>query len=315
MKIAFVGKGGSGKTTLSALFARALAAQGLPVLAIDADINQHMAITLGATPAEAAKVPAMGIEIMRIKEYLRGTNPRFTPESMIKTTPPGSGSRLIKVVGDNPIYDYFARTINGVRFLATGEFTEEDLGLKCYHSKLGATELILSHLIDSPNEYVVVDMTAGADSFAGGMFMKFDITFMVCEPTIKSVSVYSQYKNYARSHNINLQVVGNKVEGSDDGEFLQRHIGSDLLACFERSQYVRGLEKGADLPLSKLEPANAAVLAALKAKVDATPKNWDRFYKDQVILHRRTAKSWAGEDVVSQIDPTFSLAAAAAKLA
>ena len=43
MKIAFAGKGGSGKTTLSALFTRHLAAQGLPVVAVDADINQHLA--------------------------------------------------------------------------------------------------------------------------------------------------------------------------------------------------------------------------------------------------------------------------------
>src|ERR1700722_2105486 len=42
MKIAFPGKGGSGKTPLSSLFVRHLTAQGLPVVAIDADINQHL---------------------------------------------------------------------------------------------------------------------------------------------------------------------------------------------------------------------------------------------------------------------------------
>ena len=47
MRIAFVGKGGSGKTTLSALFTRHLVALGRPVLAIDADINQHLGQALG----------------------------------------------------------------------------------------------------------------------------------------------------------------------------------------------------------------------------------------------------------------------------
>ncbi|TDD74119.1 ATP-binding protein, partial [Actinomadura rubrisoli] len=42
MKVAFVGKGGSGKTTLSSLFVRYLAGRGLPVVAVDADINQHL---------------------------------------------------------------------------------------------------------------------------------------------------------------------------------------------------------------------------------------------------------------------------------
>ncbi len=52
MKIAFAGKGGSGKTTLSSLFVRHLAGQGLPVVAVDADINQHLAgqERMGAAP-------------------------------------------------------------------------------------------------------------------------------------------------------------------------------------------------------------------------------------------------------------------------
>ena len=42
MRIAFVGKGGSGKTTTAAAFSRYLAAHGRPVVAVDADINQHL---------------------------------------------------------------------------------------------------------------------------------------------------------------------------------------------------------------------------------------------------------------------------------
>jgi CO dehydrogenase maturation factor len=62
MKIAFAGKGGSGKTTLSALFTRHLAALGFPVMAIDADISQHLAEALGVTagpPPMGACLPEM----------------------------------------------------------------------------------------------------------------------------------------------------------------------------------------------------------------------------------------------------------------
>ena len=51
MKIAFVGKGGSGKTTLSSLFIRHLATTGAPVVAVDADINQHLGAALGLDEA------------------------------------------------------------------------------------------------------------------------------------------------------------------------------------------------------------------------------------------------------------------------
>src|SRR2546430_6257104 len=91
MKIAFVGKGGSGKTTLSSLFVRHLAAAGAPVVAVDADINQHLGVALGLDETEASAIPAMGEHLPKIKEYLRGTNPRISSaEAMVKTTPPGS---------------------------------------------------------------------------------------------------------------------------------------------------------------------------------------------------------------------------------
>jgi CO dehydrogenase maturation factor len=108
MKIAFVGKGGSGKTTLAALFARTLAtAPGRPPpLAIDADINQHLAAALGAGEDEAVLLPALGDHLALIKEHLRGDNPRISsPAAMVKTTPPGRGSRLLTVAGPNPLYD------------------------------------------------------------------------------------------------------------------------------------------------------------------------------------------------------------------
>ncbi len=69
--------------------------------------------------------------------------------------------------------------------MVTGAFTEADLGVACYHSKVGAVELYLNHLVDGAGEYVVVDMTAGSDSFASGLFTRFDMTFLVAEPTRK----------------------------------------------------------------------------------------------------------------------------------
>jgi len=181
MKIAFAGKGGSGKTTLSSLFVRYLAARGLPVVAIDADINQHLAEALGAEEPRA-----MGAHLPAIKEYLRGTNPRISSaDAMIKTTPPGRGSRLLRPGGADPVHALGTTAPCGALLLATGPFEDDDLGVSCYHAKTGAVELYLNHLVDGPGEYVVVDCTAGADSFASGLFTRFDLTVLVAEPTRK----------------------------------------------------------------------------------------------------------------------------------
>src|SRR6185295_10760635 len=115
MKIAFVGKGGAGKTTLASLFSRMLAGDGERVLAIDADINQHLATALGASPAQAASWPALGEHLDALKEYLRGDNPRIpSAQAMAKTTPPGRGSRLVRPFEANPVFDACVRRIGAV---------------------------------------------------------------------------------------------------------------------------------------------------------------------------------------------------------
>ncbi|AHH95577.1 hypothetical protein GCM10010174_78610 [Kutzneria viridogrisea] len=304
MKIAFVGKGGSGKTTLSGLFAGHLAALGRPVLAIDADINQHLAAALGFP--EPSLGAALGARLPLIKQYLRGDNPRIaSAEAMIKTTPPGRGSRLLRVVEDNPVYAECVREHGGVRLAVTGPFAEDDLGVSCYHSKIGAAELLLNHLVDGPEEYVVVDMTAGADSFASGLFTRFDLTVLVCEPTLRSVGVYRQYRDYARDYEVRLAVLGNKVCDAEDELFLREQVGADLLGCMGRSAHVRAAERGQHRPVTELEPENLAALAAVRDLLDAAPKDWGRYQRQAVQFHLRYAEKWAGPGLAAQVDPEF----------
>ncbi|GAA3443066.1 ATP-binding protein [Planomonospora venezuelensis] len=311
MRVAFVGKGGSGKTTLSALFARHIAGQGGPVVAIDADINQHLGMVLGVE--ETGLPRPMGSHLAEIKEYLRGDNPRITSAAaMVKTTPPGRGSRLLGLVpGDDPIHSRFAATApEGVRLMVTGPFAEDDLGVACYHSKVGAVELYLNHLVDGHGEYVVVDMTAGADSFASGLFTRFDMTFLVAEPTRQGVGVYRQYRDYAADYGVPIAVVGNKVHGPGDVDFLREHVGDDLLVCLEHSPAVRALEQGRPFTLGDLEPANAEALAVLGKHLDSQEKDWERFGRQAAEFHLRNAQAWAnkatGEDLAAQIDPGFT---------
>jgi len=65
MKIAVSGKGGSGKTTLAGTLARILGRRGSTVLAIDADTNPNLAITLGLPREAAMEIQPVPKEIMQ----------------------------------------------------------------------------------------------------------------------------------------------------------------------------------------------------------------------------------------------------------
>ena len=59
MKVCVAGKGGSGKTSISGTMARLLARDGRRVLAIDADSNPNLSLTLGIPPAKFDTVPTL----------------------------------------------------------------------------------------------------------------------------------------------------------------------------------------------------------------------------------------------------------------
>lgn len=56
MKIAVVGKGGSGKTTTSAVLARSLARAGHRVVGLDCDSNPNLGLSLGVGDTETERL-------------------------------------------------------------------------------------------------------------------------------------------------------------------------------------------------------------------------------------------------------------------
>lgn len=64
MRLAIVGKGGAGKTSISGTMARVLARRGHNVLAIDGDPNPNLAFTLGLAPERVGELPALTDEVV-----------------------------------------------------------------------------------------------------------------------------------------------------------------------------------------------------------------------------------------------------------
>ncbi|MBM3231899.1 ATP-binding protein [Candidatus Pacearchaeota archaeon] len=309
MRIAFVGKGGSGKTTITGLFAKYLASKNKKILVIDADINQHLGSSLGFEDTKLIDEKTLGNNIDWIKDFFRNRNSLIgSSKEMIKTTPPGEGSRLINLESKE-FFDKFELKNNGIRLLRVGGFSEQDIGTKCYHSKTGTLELLFNHLIDSKDDYILVDMTAGADSFASGLFTKFDMTLIVVEPTKKSIDVYKQYKEYAKIHDLKIVALGNKIYNKEEADYISYQIGEEPIAKIRSSEYIKKSERGINHGINLLEEGNLEALSKVLKEVDKIEKNWYVHYELAAKYHEKNAVSWGndsvGKDLTKQIDYEF----------
>lgn len=82
MKIAVAGKGGSGKTTIAGTLARLLARQGhQDLLAIDADSNPNLALTLGIGREQAPAVQPMPRTVLERITDVSGTSQLILTQS------------------------------------------------------------------------------------------------------------------------------------------------------------------------------------------------------------------------------------------
>lgn len=315
MKIACIGKGGSGKTTICALLARAAAHSGQQVVAYDADVNQHLGLSLGIPQEELAAMRLIGHEQAVIKAFLRGSNPLISSEDMMfKTTPPGPGSRLLQTGVTNELYESFGYEKDGIRLLRVGPISESDVGVNCYHGKNGIVELLLGHTVDSDEDRILVDVTAGTDSLASGLFARVHGLVLVVEPTLHSTAVYHQIAELARAYRIQLLPVANKIETADDRRFIAETLGVEPVAVIPRSQAVRRIERGEMVVWTDFEDELQTALLGLNDHIATLHSNWDEYFQKGCDLHRATAAGWINTrhniKAEEQIDPDFSVAEA-----
>jgi CO dehydrogenase maturation factor len=196
MKLGIVGKGGIGKTTVSALLAETYAAQGKRVLAIDTDSNPNLAYTLGLDARAADEVPLL-------------------PRSLVV----GSGSGAISPA--DLVRDYGVTTPSDVTLLHAMRVTQAGAGCTC--SSHATVRSLLGAAIEEEADVTLVDMEAGLEhlSRSGGTLAYADVLLMVMEPTRKSILTAARTVPLAEELGIpRVYGVGNKAKLPADAEFF-----------------------------------------------------------------------------------------------
>jgi CO dehydrogenase maturation factor len=211
MKIAVSGKGGVGKSTVSAALALLLARRGERVLALDADPDANFANALGYG-GEPAIVP-ISKQIELIEERTGS-----------KTNEYGKIFKLNPEVSD--VADRFATCINGVDLLVLGAADFGGGGCACPENAF--MKALVTDLVLYRNETLIMDMEAGVEHLGRATASGVDVMLVVAEPGQRSIDCAKTVARMGAEIGIKKFVyVGNKVQSEKDEAFIRDSLGKD----------------------------------------------------------------------------------------
>jgi CO dehydrogenase maturation factor len=209
MKLAITGKGGVGKTTLTALLAQVYANQGRDVLAVDADPSPCLAGALGFPDELRAQLSPIA-EMDELIEERTGAKPGTV----------GGFFTLNPRVDDIP--DRFSIAHRGIRFLRLGTVESGGSGCICPESSL--LRALVTHLLLYNKEMLILDMEAGVEHLGRATAQAVDAFITVVEPGRRSLHTAASVEKLAGDIGIKrVYAVGNKVRDEKDGAFIQEN--------------------------------------------------------------------------------------------
>jgi CO dehydrogenase maturation factor len=312
LRIAFLGKGGAGKTTTAAGFIRYVSTLYPYVLAVDADVNAHLKGALHVDGLEDAAYE-LGEVRGELIEYLKGRRADLQGRDMVGTTPPSVHSNFISACKDDPIIAKYARTSpdGKISLLTVGTYKESDVGGACYHVKLSGLQAFFHHLLDGPDDIVVADTTAGTDNVATSLSIAYDINVFVVEPTKKSLQVYLDFLAVAPHLADKTYVVANKVDTPEDELFVLKHVQKDrLLGAVPHSRHLKHFEQGRKEALESFRLEQESVFARVLETLQSKPRNWQNYLHSLRSTHSKVCRDWLdeyyGEKLDEGLDPDFS---------
>ncbi len=254
MKIAISGKGGVGKTTVTAVWGRLFAGEGRQVFLVDADPDANLASAVGVP---AARLPA---PLASLKDLIRertGADPDHV----------GQYFRLNPHVADLP--EAYGVSVAGMRLLVLGGIRGGGQGCACPQGTF--LKAMMRHLMLERREVLLVDMEAGLEFLGRASVLGTDALVAVVEPGQRSLETAHAIARMGREIGVGrLAALLNKVTDEAQVETVRRHLpeGMPLLG---RVPYSLALGQ-ADLEgrsILGVDPKVEAALAEAKRNLEA----------------------------------------------
>lgn len=238
VRLAVVGKGGSGKTVLTALVVRALAEAGFMVLAVDLDSNPGLAVTLGL-PVGDTPLADEAVEERPGTPFGWGLASHLTPaEAVRRYATPVADKVVFMGFGNNAALDTpVLRYLTAVREVA--------------------------ERFEEPGWLVVSDLAAGPTTPYEGYTRQASCALVAVEPTPTAILTAQGLIDIMAEDGTPAKVVVTKVRDDDDLARVAKEL--EVFAAIPFDPDIARLEREGSLATL---PASSPALEAARRLVD-----------------------------------------------
>ncbi|HEX2701481.1 MAG TPA: AAA family ATPase [Acidimicrobiales bacterium] len=245
MKIAITGKGGSGKTTIAGGLIRGLAEAGHSVVAVDADPNPNLGISIGV-PRDTVETMEPILNALLASGHTHN-DPTPDPEDLLAR--------------------YGVEAPNGITLIATGKIERPTDACLCCGSHNTTRQFFGS--LPADHRTVVADLEAGLNDLMWAKPGPDDTVLVVSEPSAKSVEIARRACRLAESMGVqHILGVANRSTTDDDVTRLADVLGVDVVAVVEDPAVERADQLGvAPFDTEAGSPAMLAVAAIVERLV------------------------------------------------
>jgi CO dehydrogenase maturation factor len=214
LKIAIGGKGGVGKTTVCAVWARLFADDGFDVLAMDADPNTNLALAFGLSSKQNPQ------PLIQMKDLI--SERTGATKDMV-----GAYFRLNPKVSDLP--EKYSIDVDGVKLLVLGGITQGGAGCACPEGAF--LKALLTHTILQREEIVLVDLAAGVEFLGRASIQGIDALVVVVEPGARSIETANTIARMGKQLGVKfVAAIANKITDAAQTQTIESQMTVPLLA-------------------------------------------------------------------------------------
>ena len=233
MKIVVAGKGGAGKTTVSGTIARALARAGNPVLALDADANPMLGVSLGVGFEKTDMLNSVRQEL-------------------------DAGDREHEPTVEGMVENFGTDAPDGVRLVVASRIDNDSPGCQC----CGVSPDQILRELEHEYRVVICDLEAGIGTVSRMSAGNADVVVVVANPTAKALEVARRAIELA-SEVAEVVVLANRVRTDEDLKAITDVVGDHEVIVIPEDPVIAAADRDGVAPID-LDPESPGVAAIIK---------------------------------------------------